>query len=486
MPDDKLIIWYKEAREGGLSCEEVQTALQDLGYSSKEIADLVEVAEDFQEPVVPSVSPKATPTSISSYVKKEGDIIWKVVILLALLGLILAGIGVLFIRGISSNDNPWFPDDPIQVDGLPPKVSVSSDGWANLEGLSVDCVDMGIDFSSGCDNSTFAFYISSEESCPKNFSLYEQKPVTQQGFLCAVAKDVEGNIGYSQPVEAKFDVHPPKTTLEQKTEWLSVSTTLQAVDFDEGSGLDVCFYSLTSGSDIVQDWTEYSCNSKISVPVGSSGCTVQGNNSCIIKAYSQDKAGNKGQIVESALSIDFELPVAQINDVLPSVPSEEKLLVNGSISIIGTAMDDTFKEYSLELQGTTLTRSIVTSDKQSFEKELGSINTKSLSNSLYTLILTVTDFSGKNSTSILVLEVSNHETAIPCSPGDIQLCSELEGVCSSSIRECTQESRWGECNIESVPGYQITETSCDDNLDNDCDGSTDDADGDCSIDCSNE
>lgn len=52
------------------------------------------------------------------------------------------------------------------------------------------------------------------------------------------------------------------------------------------------------------------------------------------------------------------------------------------------------------------------------------------------------------------------------------------GVCSGMNKTC-ENGTWVECTYTDIPGYEETEISCDDSLDNDCDGFTDSSDTDC-------
>ena len=69
-----------------------------------------------------------------------------------------------------------------------------------------------------------------------------------------------------------------------------------------------------------------------------------------------------------------------------------------------------------------------------------------------------------------------------CTNGETRLCPYQDGVCYGSEQTCTGET-WPGCVYSGISGYESTETTCDDGLDNDCDGDTDMADTDCEGQC---
>ncbi|MCD4739653.1 dockerin type I repeat-containing protein, partial [archaeon] len=431
------------------------------------------------------VSPaQANKESISTCVRKEGEVIWKVVLLVVLIGLILAGISILLVKSFSDDGLGWFPDDIHQLDGIPPKISLNANQneWVSMNNINISCNDTGIDFSSGCDHQSYVLYLSQDNACPKNLSLYSQIPKgSTHGFLCAAAKDIEGNTGYSQPVTVKFDTIPPMTSIEQNQSWIQETVLLKVTDSDKESGLYKCYYSLYSNSEVIQEPKERSCNQTLQLPIQSI-CAIQGEQVCTVNVYSTDNAGNTGKIAESSLNIDFDIPKSQIISVSPSNYHAGQIVVSGIISIKGTATDANFKQYSLKWERSGDSQFITTSTNQVFEKEIGILDTSSLSTSVYTLVLTVEDLSGKKNISQFTLNVSNENISASCALGEQTQCSQLQGVCSSSIRNCRKDFTWGECEINSLLDYELVELNCGDNKDNDCDGHTDNEDTDCNPD----
>lgn len=85
-------------------------------------------------------------------------------------------------------------------------------------------------------------------------------------------------------------------------------------------------------------------------------------------------------------------------------------------------------------------------------------------------------------TLVCLQDCSGYDTSActggSCTDGETQLCPLQEGVCSGSEQTCT-DSTWPGCDYSGIAGYEETETTCDDGLDNDCDGLVDSADDDC-------
>ncbi len=67
-----------------------------------------------------------------------------------------------------------------------------------------------------------------------------------------------------------------------------------------------------------------------------------------------------------------------------------------------------------------------------------------------------------------------------CNDGEIRTCLKQNGVCEGFYEECLSPG-WSGCDYTEISFYEPAETSCGDNLDNDCDGLTDCFDTDCAI-----
>jgi len=79
----------------------------------------------------------------------------------------------------------------------------------------------------------------------------------------------------------------------------------------------------------------------------------------------------------------------------------------------------------------------------------------------------------------------NTESSETCTDGDTRLCLLQNGVCSNSEQTCIEET-WPGCIYSEIIGYEITESSCSDILDNDCDGNIDIEDTDCASPCNTD
>lgn len=65
-----------------------------------------------------------------------------------------------------------------------------------------------------------------------------------------------------------------------------------------------------------------------------------------------------------------------------------------------------------------------------------------------------------------------------CPDQDVTVCT--IGVCVDGTQSCSN-GIWSSCAQPSIPNFQLTESMCSDNLDNDCDGFTDCLDNDCIV-----
>ena len=94
-------------------------------------------------------------------------------------------------------------------DKTAPNVSVSGApaSWSNSSAnVSVACNDNVSLLPSGCNASTYklATFASNPGSCPmspSNYTLNSPQTVSTHVWVCAMAKDKKGNIGYSQPAK---------------------------------------------------------------------------------------------------------------------------------------------------------------------------------------------------------------------------------------------------------------------------------------------
>ncbi|MDD5086391.1 MAG: right-handed parallel beta-helix repeat-containing protein, partial [Candidatus Nanoarchaeia archaeon] len=76
--------------------------------------------------------------------------------------------------------------------------------------------------------------------------------------------------------------------------------------------------------------------------------------------------------------------------------------------------------------------------------------------------------------------ISSTSVTTECISGSTKPCPKQEGVCYGSFQTCSSGGTWLGCTASDYgSNYQITETKCSDNLDNDCDGLVDSVDSDC-------
>ncbi|MCD4740296.1 hypothetical protein K8R43_03840 [archaeon] len=530
MIDDKLVKWYIDERERGISKEELHEVMQKLGHTLQEIQTIEKVATEQMLDTSMQLAPKVedldktdqptTPKSeagtiltfptmqetttkripktntfklpkklkpqeykkvpnrvpkretLKELLSKEYKSLTRITLGGILLIIFLVIIIFISIFTITEKVDILGTGNIFNKDQIPPKVSVnlSQEGWIGPESIKIECEDTGIDLSTGCNNSSYAYHFTTEEECITDYSLYSPGLLEGgEGFLCAAAKDIEGNTGYSQPIKAKIDVNPPTTTIEQKENWLQ--QTIQITDTDEESGLNSCYYSLLKEN----DWKQRECDSEIEVNTSD---FQEGENTCLIYAYAIDNVNNEGSVSTALYSVDKTKPTAEITSITPSEQKSGKSQVDGTITIIGTASDTNFKQYTIEGTQNELKTSILQSTQQKIDSNLGNIDTTTLSNGLINFILTVEDLAGNTQTFEYPAIISNDGSG-SCTPGTTKVCSTLNGICASSTSTCSPSSSWETCNYASLEDYENIEISCEDNKDNDCDGYTDNEDTDC-------
>ncbi|MCD4739650.1 hypothetical protein K8R43_00505 [archaeon] len=509
MTDPKLISWYKNQLDKKVPTESILNALKESGYTQEEISQLISEVEtikptstkgrklaEVEEITIDTPLPERksnlpeykevnqrhpTKKPLNGIIKKEAPFFQKAILLGALaIGLLL----IIFFVFLFSGDptiKRMIDPDPVHIDGLSPIVTITtSHPWVSAGNINVSCSDIGIDFSSGCNNQSYLYYLSTIEECPQTYTSYIPAitPI-DQGFLCVAAKDIEGNTGYSQPIDVKFDVYLPQTNLTEHTEWIENSVTIDLTDSDQGSGLDICYYSIQSTEPF---WQERACN--MPLELDTSSCS-QGEEACTLQAYAIDLSGNKGDTKETKLNIDFEKPRAEFITITSTKQQSGKLIASNTIEIIGIASDPNFKQYTLEWIQNTETSKIITSDQKVEGDTLGSLDTTKLPDKTIILVLLVEDLAGKTEQATIEIKISNTEGNASCEENEEVVCSWLHGICAQSIQQCINEE-WSLCNYIELEDYENPELTCNDGIDNDCDGKIDcevgfkDPDCDCS------
>lgn len=508
MSYDKLVKWYKEHIEEGVPPEELEEMLKESGYSDKVIRDIQEKTskveshesvgwkKDVDLPPPPLGTIEAEEEAMKSKALEKTDLdreeVKKIekeakkkrdkkeekkikkkkvrtktkirkkhkkllrfvlfIIIMAILGILVGG--VIFLM----------TDQPVdEKDNTPPEVRVivNQGEWTEKADIDIDCAD-----KTGCEQETYRFFLTDKKECPQDYGLYSKEiDPSNKKFLCASAKDSESNVGFSGPVEINFDVTPPKTEVIEEKEWFNGDFQVKIKDHENQSGLKECFYSIWANKNIL-NWTSRECGKAITVRVGANGC----QDKCIVKAYAIDNSENKGQEDQGSFRVDTEEPTAEITGL-----NTTNNTVKGIIEIVGKASDKNFENYTLErIRNGSLI--FASSKDQVINGQLAVLDTRSLADDNYTLLLTVYDKAGKKSQSETIITVKNNNAT--CTNGETQNCSWLPGVCSASIKQC-YNGFWSECKFPTTNNYEQVEISCDDGLDNDCDWLTDEEDDDC-------
>ena len=192
-------------------------------------------------------------------------------------------------------------------DDNPPLVSITGEpsNWINDNAEAVvNCSDEG-----GCDSASYRIraYVNNPGSCSTTYNDYEEESpytVESHSWICGAAKDLSGNLGFSEPVEFKVDKRNPSSavTSPDNGSWHKDDFTATVMDSDTGgSGLDnSCQYRITdlntgtSSGVKTRSCGQYSFN----VSVGPNDICREdriapiGQSTCHVETQSFDKAGN--------------------------------------------------------------------------------------------------------------------------------------------------------------------------------------------------
>ena len=218
-------------------------------------------------------------------------------------------------------DSDYKVTTDITEDSNPPTVSIiaAPEGvtatWQNTNATAtISCSDA----ETGCATSTYAFkyYTSDPGTCTSTYSAYTTSSpyiVSDNYWMCGVAKDLRSNIGTSTPLEFLVDEDEPSSqiTSPDSGTWHSSSTDIAVgitdTDLDSGIDTDACTYRVYS--DLDDDERGYEsrvCNSTTSISVGPAGyCRDQGEEMCYVYATSTDIAGNVHSPTEEKGSIRY-------------------------------------------------------------------------------------------------------------------------------------------------------------------------------------
>jgi hypothetical protein len=210
------------------------------------------------------------------------------------------------------------------VDSNPPTVSVVCPASCVLPGCSCSAYNGGpwqvldskaeiscSDEGTGCDTDTYRFriYSSNPGACSTDYGTYallSPYTVSSHNWFCGAAKDLNGNTGFSGPIEYKVDQTQPNSQIQSPSagSWYANDFSLDTLDEDLHSGLDSnsCEYKVLSYDcyppsplcEYSTGWLSRVCNtSSQNITVGAGGnCPFEGSQSCWAYIRSQDNVGN--------------------------------------------------------------------------------------------------------------------------------------------------------------------------------------------------
>ena len=171
--------------------------------------------------------------------------------------------------------------------------------WAVSATANVGCVDD----ISGCDSNSYLIeiYNSNPGNCPVEYSQYTQmvpKLLVDPLWVCATAKDKNGNIGYSRPTEFKVDDEPPQVTVTP------IKNPIHSEDIETFEVICVDSKTACNATTILMD--SYSC--VVNHTNFETNCSIVLKNSCDTNDYtytadSTDIAGNSNSTVSGIISV---------------------------------------------------------------------------------------------------------------------------------------------------------------------------------------
>ncbi|MCD4739961.1 hypothetical protein K8R43_02065 [archaeon] len=424
MAIDDTVGWYKKQREEGFTKSELIQMLKELGYSDSQLHEIVEKASETvvqEQPKKESLSYAEVPlrsrsTSVSDIVQNEISALWKIIIFGLILVLLIIGAAILVVYNLNSSGENGLSIN--KADNMPPKLTAGlGSNWDFYSGsLGFSCDDSGIDYISGCNTSSFRFMVT-ESECSQSYSDYSRLTVldlNQGQLVCVTVKDNEGTPGFSSPVqlgEKYKDLVKPLSASVNNIELISQDAIIEFTDTDGGgSGIKECYYQVSSfGQEwiVTMPWAKRNCNSIANVVVGNNGCKHNGIDTCMIEFYAIDGHGNKGDVQSIKLSLDLTSPKAVISSITPSDLTDGIYLLEGIVTIKGTASDTNFKEYLLEYYTSQFNEILTISTTPANSETLFLWDTTFVSNGQHKLKLTVTDLAGNTKVSELIVFVQN-------------------------------------------------------------------------------
>ncbi len=316
-------------------------------------------------------------------------------------------------------------------DTTPPSVSVSGapPNWQNTDATaSVSCSDS----NCGCDSSTYRLiiYSSNPDTCPTTYSSYSStspQTISSHVWVCGAAKDHNGNVGYSAPVEFKVDKTAPTTSITPNGHsWTNqdVSFTLTCSD-SGGSGCSTTYYKIINYGE--------TCGTTGYV-AGTSGTVTCASESVCKKRvcyYSLDNAGNQEDVkISDFFHIDKQKP----NITLELIP--EPAISDSSVIFKITCNDSWKYGFGSGCSTTTLTQDLQPYKSCSFNGD-GTysciFDTPSCIYAAYTYTITSSDVLG-NSERVDGTFMVKKASGCACAFDDeCHSASCINGVCAASI-----------------------------------------------------
>ncbi len=216
----------------------------------------------------------------------------------------------------------------VNVTGVPTPTD-----WTNQDiQASVKCEDQ--ESLSGCDENSYRLYVSDQEleSCPTDYSLYNLTPpqtISSHVWVCAAAKDLAGNVGFSSPVEFKVDKDAPyfekiSTDKPYYKDGDEIEVTIWADD--ETSGIQRTRVDFTPLGGTVEECSlqqdgSYLCQSTINQPL---------NGTYEVLVIAEDLASNENQTYIDVI-VDNIPPVVNVTGNI-SVEVGQPILIEANIT----------------------------------------------------------------------------------------------------------------------------------------------------------
>ncbi|MBI2233000.1 MAG: hypothetical protein HYU56_03700 [Candidatus Aenigmarchaeota archaeon] len=170
----------------------------------------------------------------------------------------------------------------------------------------------------GCRNESIRVVLSETADCPQNYSLYDTgapRNVTRRAFVCAVAKDLANNEGFSEPVEFNVaGINLPSTQIISPANG-SLRGANFSVSINDTGNLLTCDYRVISNGEVKRNWSFRDCNMEVIIPVPS----VCNTGSCVVEARAIDVLSRDGAPARGEYVIDMAQPAVSILSPQPGI-----------------------------------------------------------------------------------------------------------------------------------------------------------------------